>query len=318
MLYYCKNPEGNFGDDLNPWLWSRLAPETCDLSDPTLFVAIGTILSRKLAPDQMKVVFGAGCGYKRPPVLDRNWVFYAVRGPLTAARLNLKPELVLTDPALLVRSVWDQDQKKRYPVAFMPHHKSMLLADWPALCAKTSIHCIDPRAPLEQILSELGGTELLLAEAMHGAVVADALRIPWIPVRMYSQFLEFKWLDWTQSMGLPFNVASIPPIFQHEMKWRQAVTHAWKKAWGKAGLGKEKWKRLQIRKSDERQTSETLHALERLASSHGRSLSSEEVVNRMEMCLRERLEEMRTAWRRKEFCQETSQRRATAPGDPKT
>ncbi len=60
MLYYCKTPKGNFGDDLNLWLWPRLAPEVCDEQDSTLFVGIGTILSHHIPAKPVKMVFGAG------------------------------------------------------------------------------------------------------------------------------------------------------------------------------------------------------------------------------------------------------------------
>src|SRR5205814_2371845 len=45
---------------------------------------------------------------------------------------------------------------------------------------------------------------LLVTEAMHGAVVADALRVPWIALRMYSKIDEFKWRDWCASLRLPY------------------------------------------------------------------------------------------------------------------
>src|SRR5712671_6689892 len=107
MLHYSnyfKIAHGNFGDDLNPWLWSRLAPEVCDDKDPALFLGIGTILSRQVPKSPVKVVFGSGCGSNRPPEeLDRKWFFYAVRGPLTAAKLKLDGGLAIGDPAILVR-----------------------------------------------------------------------------------------------------------------------------------------------------------------------------------------------------------------------
>src|SRR5437588_2062474 len=92
MLHYSNYwvlDHGNFGDDLNPWLWSRLAPEVCEQSDPTVFFGIGTILSRSAPPEPIKVVFGSGCGTGLGPKLDKRWFFYAVRGPLTAAKLGI-------------------------------------------------------------------------------------------------------------------------------------------------------------------------------------------------------------------------------------
>ena len=162
MLYYCKTPKGNFGDDLNLWLWPRLAPEVCDEQDSTLFIGIGTILSHHIPPKPVKVVFGAGCGKTGPlPKIDDRWKIYCVRGPLTAARLNLDPALALVDPAILVRRFLNRPAGPKYPVSFMPHLQSMPHADWEALCARIGFHCIDPRAGVERVLMEIQKTELL-------------------------------------------------------------------------------------------------------------------------------------------------------------
>lgn len=41
-LYYGRVPEGNFGDDLNPYLWTKLFPNPIEqyYDDETLFVGI--------------------------------------------------------------------------------------------------------------------------------------------------------------------------------------------------------------------------------------------------------------------------------------
>ena len=39
---------------------------------------------------------------------------------------------------------------------------------------------------------------------MHGAIVADALRVPWIPVATNSTILSFKWQDWCSSIGVEY------------------------------------------------------------------------------------------------------------------
>jgi hypothetical protein len=59
-LHYYKDPHGNFGDDLNPWLWSKLIPDLLDDDGRTLFVGIGTILRREIPRGPGKVVFGSG------------------------------------------------------------------------------------------------------------------------------------------------------------------------------------------------------------------------------------------------------------------
>lgn len=47
-LFYYKEKIGNFGDDLNLWLWPRIAPGLLDNDEQTFFVGIGTLLNSAL------------------------------------------------------------------------------------------------------------------------------------------------------------------------------------------------------------------------------------------------------------------------------
>jgi len=69
-LLYFESSYGNFGDDLNPWLWSRLQPRLIDRenTDNSILLGIGTILNADLIGDKIAEaseihVFGSGCGY---------------------------------------------------------------------------------------------------------------------------------------------------------------------------------------------------------------------------------------------------------------
>jgi len=297
MLYYCKTPKGNFGDDLNLWLWPRLAPEVCDEQDSTLFVGIGTILNHKIPRKPATVVFGAGCWKTGPlPKIDDRWKIYCVRGPLTAARLNLDPGLALVDPAILVRRFSNRPVGSKYPVSFMPHLQSMPHADWEALCARIGFHCIDPRAGVDRVLRELQETELLLAEAMHGAIVADALRVPWIPVRLYSRFAEFKWQDWSQSIRVPLKLTEVPPIYAQPAKGWKRLDYVVKKGLAHAGVGRENWKRLGIRSSTQDEIHQSLEALRRVPEKQPPCLSNDKFLSQLEARLLEKLSRLRAAW----------------------
>jgi succinoglycan biosynthesis protein ExoV len=50
----------------------------------------------------------------------------------------------------------------------------------------------------------------VVADAMHAAIVADALRVPWVPVVLSPQSNSFKWLDWTLSLNLPYKPVKLP------------------------------------------------------------------------------------------------------------
>jgi hypothetical protein len=296
MLYYCQTPDGNVGDDLNPWLWSRLAPEVSDPQDRRLFIGIGTLLSNRIPTEPQKVVCGAGWAGTRRPVVDARWTIYCVRGPLTARALGLDMGLALTDPAILARRLVTGIEAPVYPVSFMPHHLSMLQADWSGLCAEAGIHCIDARGSVDQVLRELRGTRLLVTESMHGAILADAFRVPWIPVRLYPQVNLFKWQDWMQSLGLRREMVEIKPLFAEAPATGRALRNRFKRTVAAAGLGKEHWPRLEVRASTWREIEATLAQLVRLAREEAACLSDEKTLWRLEEQLLVKVAKLRVDW----------------------
>jgi succinoglycan biosynthesis protein ExoV len=206
--YYFKGHVPNFGDDLNAWLWPQLIPEVlADRESDAMLLGIGSILFDTFPRALRKVVLGSGyAGYTAKPAVDDKWTFYFVRGPRTAAALGLDPDLAVTDAAILLRAVHPPADRaeKRYPVSFMPHWESAELGIWEEVADAAGIHLIDPRSSVESTLDQLAASELLIAEAMHGAIVADALRVPWVPIMPNSSKHHFKWRDWSESLGVDY------------------------------------------------------------------------------------------------------------------
>jgi len=176
-LYDLRGTRPNFGDELNPWLWPRLLPGFLDDASDELFL-------------------GSGYGYGDPPTLQPGkWRIHCVRGPHTAQALGLPDTLAVGDPAsLLHRMPWPRPTKQ-YPVSYMPHWESIDRGHWPLACAQADVHFIDPTAPVERVVAELLASEVLIAEAMHSAVVASASR-SWISVQPQLRMHSAKWLDW--------------------------------------------------------------------------------------------------------------------------
>ncbi|MCK7493604.1 MAG: hypothetical protein MZW92_21415 [Comamonadaceae bacterium] len=104
-LHYYRDPKGNFGDDLNPWLWPKLLPGVLDEDESELLVGIGTLLNHRLPVGQVKPVLGSGVGYGGLPAHDGRLRFHALRGYLSADRLGVEPDQVITDAAVLLRLV---------------------------------------------------------------------------------------------------------------------------------------------------------------------------------------------------------------------
>jgi succinoglycan biosynthesis protein ExoV len=243
QLHYYSGPKPNFGDDLNAILWPRLIPEVLAQVPDTLFIGVGTILNHDIPSRLPKVVFGSGAGYRRPPKLDASWDIYCVRGPLTAHTLKLPPRFAITDPAVLLNQFYTQPVARRHRVSFMPHHHSQTIGDWRPLCQQLGIHYIDPSAPTEDIIADIRGSGMLIAEAMHGAIVADAFRVPWVPVACYDHILRFKWQDWCQSLGMSYQperlpaIANIPP----QASWCKRLRSELKRPFVKCNLLPRRW-----------------------------------------------------------------------------
>lgn len=243
-VIYFQDPRGNFGDELNPWLWPRIfgdaitgfghhGKETRDQnnSEDLLFYGIGTILDDRIPERPEKIIFGSGFGYgEQLQSVDRFNIFF-VRGHNTAKVLGLGADKALTDPAVLLRRFFTPvaEKDKRFDVSFMPHHSSVRGDFWRKACEDLNIHYIDPLgADVEKVIDEISSSRLIIAEAMHGAIVADTFRVPWIAVSSVAETNNFKWQDWCGTLGLHYDPVRMIPIFPAPAnrpwkKWLNAI-----------------------------------------------------------------------------------------------
>lgn len=283
LLYFHKDRLGNFGDDLNPWLWPRVFPGLLSGEvhhDPrvrapfdaaaTLFVGIGTLLNTHVPQSNRKLVFGSGIGYGTMPRIDERWDFACVRGPLTAQRLGLADELAIVDPAVLAADYAPPPSSARQASAYMPHCASVRHADWAELCDEAGLRFIDPRWPVDRVLAELRATSTLITEALHGAILAEALRIPWAAARSSPTVLDFKWRDWCASIARRYEPEVLPTL------WRPSASV----------LGRM---RFSLKRRSAR------HALKQLARSNHARLADEARFAELKARLLERVEYVRSA-----------------------
>ena len=232
-LTFYKGDTPNFGDDLNNIMWDALvAPGFFDDNEDELFLGIGSILWDSLPKTPKKIVMGSGYGgyTDKPNLQDGSWDVAFVRGPRTAKALNLDPKLAITDAAILTRFMNLPAQAKKYNVSFMPHWQSIPRGNWKQVCEQAGINYIDPTDPnVLASLQAIQQTELLITEAMHGAILADTLRVPWLALEPILPMHRNKWFDWSESMliDLKFNITP-----------SSSIKDLWSHKTGKQGLGK--------------------------------------------------------------------------------
>jgi hypothetical protein len=208
LLYQWRGQARNFGDELNALFWPRLLPGLLDDKPDTLFLGIGSVLDARHDSTVTKVVAGAGYGgYAKPATLDGSWVIHWVRGPHTAQLLGLSPAFGLGDPAMLLPLAGlgrpnDGRSKVGRPVGFMPHFESLAHGAWAEAAALAGVDLIDPRGDPIAILAAIAECRVLVSEAMHGVIVADALRVPWVALLPLVPVHRPKWQDWGEVLGL--------------------------------------------------------------------------------------------------------------------
>jgi hypothetical protein len=218
-LYFYRGKEPNFGDELNTWLLPKVFPNFFDDDERTLFLGIGSVLIDRHPADCRKIVFGTGFGgYTAPPQFDESWTISCVRGPRTAKVFGLGQEKVAGDAAILISRFRNAEKPPRIRrIAFMPHFESARRGNWQKACHLAGLHFIDPRNPVDEVLAEMGRSSSIITEAMHGAIVADALRIPWLPALPLHASHRFKWYDWAEALDIKLNARRLAPSSAQEV-----------------------------------------------------------------------------------------------------
>jgi succinoglycan biosynthesis protein ExoV len=200
----------NFGDELNIYLWDRYLGGLENAGEGYL-LGIGTMLDDRRT-ERPLTVFGSGAGYGVPPVFGDDVDVRFVRGPKTAAVMGNKYQYI-TDPAILVANTVSK-LSPEYAVSFMPRWTTIVADDTlKDRMREVGIHVINPTDSVGVCLREISKSKLLVTEALHGAVVADALRVPWI---LAERGHIFKWLDWCASMHLIYDPADMKVV---SVKW---------------------------------------------------------------------------------------------------
>lgn len=215
-LVYYKDKDLNFGDDLNAVLWPRILSEQTYAAEHIVIVGIGSILNQERLgrfekSDHEVIVLGSGTSYDVPPRQLHRYHVFAVRGPLTAELIGM-PEKAVTDGAILLANAPEllPVSSSKTDVVFIPHHRTIRASPWAQIARRAGMTFVSPQQPVDKVLKALSKAKLVVTEAMHGAIVADTMRIPWLPVVISPAVDEFKWRDWCRSMEVPFEPVYVP------------------------------------------------------------------------------------------------------------
>jgi len=211
-LYSYKD---NFGDELSPYIISKLSGQTVKYRKPfsinrifmdllrfskslitkrvvdlwllkyspfrKIIISIGSILEEST---RNTIVWGAGLGSRKIKI--KGGKFKAVRGPLSQLRLSelgYEAPPVIGDPALLSSIVYPNNNKtikNSFKVGIIPH-KSDYDDVYSEMQKNTirNIQLIDLLTPnVENVLDDILSCDYILSSSLHGLIVPHAYNIP--------------------------------------------------------------------------------------------------------------------------------------------
>lgn len=230
IFYYSDfskvHSSSNFGDDINPFLLGKLLTPSLIARDDVCVMGIGTLINdeniKALSRFSRKLIFSSGVGYGGfTSELDASWEVICVRGPKTADALSLERDKAVCDGAVLLSNYFDivPDSKRRTPVIFIPHIKTHWAAgeELKKVAKRVGMTYLPPDLPANDFIDKVANARLIVTEAMHGAILADTMRVPWIAVGLH-EHNRFKWEDWFSSIGLDYNISVLSPSIWNSPK----------------------------------------------------------------------------------------------------
>ncbi|MFC4258501.1 polysaccharide pyruvyl transferase family protein [Marinobacter lacisalsi] len=207
----------NFGDDINPFLMARLLDHRIVENKNLCVMGVGTLLNdeniKNLSRFSKKIVFSTGAGYGGLTLeLDSTWDVVCVRGEGTARTLGVDYEKAICDGAVLLSNYFDvvPESCRVRKVTFIPHIKTHRLAG-KVLCQvaeSLGINYLSPDINQIDFIEQVSQSRRVITEAMHGAILADTMRVPWLPVHFF-EHNQFKWEDWFRSVSLDYYTNAI-------------------------------------------------------------------------------------------------------------
>jgi hypothetical protein len=212
-IYYFTKVK-NVGDQINPWLISKLFGKDvilCSLEQEHI-LACGSLMG--LANGRSRIW---GTGVVHPTVISDDIVadhVYAVRGKRSYEAMRARGialrDIPLGDPGFLVGQVADgwAPTEKRYRLGLASHYVDRAHPWVQTLLARQDVADLNVHADPEVFLANVAACEAVASSSLHGLIFAEALHVPNVWIELSDKVIGggFKFRDW-------FSLAESP---QHE------------------------------------------------------------------------------------------------------
>ncbi len=247
---------GNFGDELTPYLLDRLTNKEFEYFNislfddsklnsffllskaflkrkitileyikyffyvigptPRVFMAVGSIL-QGCRVDNV-IVWGSGtiASGEKLP----NAKYLAVRGYKTVDELkaqDIKPPSIIGDPAILLPLVYKAQQVKKYKIGIIPHYAHY---DTFHITGDENVVIINLLDSVENVIEQINSCDLTISTSLHGLIVSHIYRIKSIWAINTTKSLagdNIKFSDYFSSIGMKtYNPLNLDKVREYD------------------------------------------------------------------------------------------------------
>lgn len=216
MKLYYYNDTDNAGDFFASWLLRKFN-KLVEFSNNAEIAITGSIL----AWPQVKHAKIWGCGFHNfeDKYFGNKDNIYAVRGKLTADKLNLQ-NVVTGEPGLLVSRFYKPSTIKKYKFGIVAHYIDydfFSKLNLPSYVKVINMGTID----IEKLMDEIYECEFVLSSSLHGIVFAHSYGIPAIRIKHKELTTKnaFKFLDYYSNFKIKFLQKEIKT--QADLDWNE-------------------------------------------------------------------------------------------------
>lgn len=167
----------NFGDDINPWIFSKIAQNSIKFvpNHKRHILGIGSILERV---SRESVVIGSGyiSRVNRGDAI-RPYHCFSVRGKLSAEIMGVKPSY-FGDVAALVNILLPMHTDQSGPIGYIPHVSEKKSELTRKIAEIPGVKLINPGLNFREVVAEICGCRKIASQSLHGLIVADAYGVP--------------------------------------------------------------------------------------------------------------------------------------------
>ena len=203
-VYYAANNHLNAGDYFGKWVLEKMGFKVVFSKKPELIVC-GSILAFNSRISNNTKVWGVGFHYyKQSTIIKDPNLFYAVRGKLTLNRLNLKSNIALGDPGLLLSLFYKPISKKLFDICIVSHSVDY---KWFIKNYNDKYFIISMNNNnIEELANLIYKCKFIFSSSLHGIIFSHSLGIPAVHLehKMLISKKNFKFKDYYSVLDIPY------------------------------------------------------------------------------------------------------------------